>query len=121
MKPTMPPLLPELSARFSSAIEAAYGAEFAGIDPVIRRSQQAKFGDFQANAAMALGKRLGAPPRDVAARLVEAVDIADLAEPLEIAGPGFINIRLLPDTLAQALAEVATDDRMGIDTDVPTE
>src|SRR3954453_2128437 len=59
MKRIMPPLLPELSARFAAAIETAYGAEYAGTDPVIRRSQQAKFGDFQANAAMALAKRVG--------------------------------------------------------------
>src|SRR4051812_3534627 len=121
MKRTMPPLLPELSARFAAAIETAYGAEYAGTDPVIRRSQQAKFGDFQANAAMALAKRAGGSPRDVATRLVETVDIADLAEPLDIAGPGFINIRLRSEALARALAEAAADDRVCVEREIPTE
>src|SRR4051794_15298712 len=114
MTVTMPPLLPELAARFAAAIESAYGPEFAGADPVIRRSQQAAFGDYQANGAMGLAKRVGAAPREVAARLVEAVDIADLAEPPDIAGPGFINIRLRPEALAAALAESSADQRLGV-------
>src|SRR3954469_10162654 len=121
MTVTMPPLLPALAARFAAPIETAYGPEFAGTDPVIRRSQQAAFGDYQANGAMGLAKRVGAAPRDVAARLVEAVDVADLAEPPEIAGPGFINIRLRPEALAAALADAAAVDPVAVPQDIPTE
>src|SRR3954454_8152243 len=110
----MPPLPVELAARFTAAIEAAFGAEYAGTDPVLRRSQQPRFGDYQANAAMALGKRVGAPPRDVAARIVEHLDTADLVESTEIAGPGFINVHVRPDALAPALPEAASHDRLAV-------
>src|SRR4051812_4604841 len=55
------------------------------------------FGDYQCNAAMALAKRLGQKPRDVATALVNAIgDLNGLAEKVDIAGPGFINIFLAP-------------------------
>ena len=60
----------------------------------VRASQDPKFGDYQANCAMPLGKRLGKPPREVAAEIVGRLKIDDLCEPPEIAGPGFINLRL---------------------------
>ena len=53
---------------------------------MIRPSQDPKFGDYQANCAMPLGKRLGQPPRDVAAAIVDKIDITDLCQPPEIAG-----------------------------------
>jgi arginyl-tRNA synthetase len=56
-----------LAARFEPALVAAFGPEYAGVDPVIRPSQ---FADFQANVSLALAKRLGAKPRDVAQRVV---------------------------------------------------
>src|SRR4051794_41460448 len=110
----MPPLPVELAARFSAAIEAAFGTEYTGTDPVIRRSQQPQFGDYQANAAMALGKRVGAPPRDVAARIIEHLDVDDMCEPPEVAGPGFVNVRLRTGAISSALAEAAGDDRAGV-------
>ena len=66
----------------------------------VRASQDAKFGDYQANCAMPLGKQLGKPPREMAAEIVGRLNIADLCEPPEIAGPGFINLRLHNDWLA---------------------
>ena len=78
-------------------------------------SQDAKFGDYQANCAMPLGKRLGKPPREIAAQLVAALDVADLCEPPEIAGPGFINLRLKDDWLAEQLAATSADvERLGV-------
>ena len=67
-------------------------------------SQDAKFGDYQANFAMPLGKQLGKPPREIAAAARRRLDVADLCEPPEIAGPGFINLRLKDDWLAEQLA-----------------
>lgn len=107
----MPHPLQTLTARFSDAIEAAFGTEHAGADPVLRRSDRA---DFQANAAMALAKKVGQPPRDVAAAIVEHLQADDIAERTEIAGPGFVNVWLRPEVLAQALAEMAEDDRLGV-------
>ncbi len=81
----------------------------------IRRSQDAKFGDYQANMAMSLGKQLRRPPRDVAADIVARLDLADLCETPEIAGPGFINLRLKSDWLVERLATAIGDDRLGIE------
>ena len=106
--------LDDLLPRFSRAVEAAFGAEHAGADPVLRRSAQPKFGDYQANGAMALGKALDRNPREVATAIVEHLDLAGVAEPPEVAGPGFVNIRLLPDYLSAKASELARDERLGV-------
>lgn len=83
-----------LRNRFQCAIAAISGQPADAVDPQLRAAGDPKFGDYQCNAAMSLAKLLRAKPRDVAGKIVEAVDLAGVAEPLEIAGPGFINIRL---------------------------
>src|SRR5688500_3446250 len=88
-----------LAERFAAALGSAFGPEHASTDPVIRRSAQPQFGDYQANAAMALGKQLGKPPREIAAAIVENLDLADVCSTVEIAGPGFINLTLSDDFL----------------------
>ncbi len=100
-----------LATRLSEAIAAAFGSEYAGEDPVLRPSQHA---DAQANAAMALAKRVGQSPRDVAGAIVEHAALDDLVERTEIAGPGFINVWLRPSALAAAVATIASDVRAGI-------
>jgi len=75
--------------RVQAAIAHAFGEEFRETDPVIRPSQ---FADIQINAAMALAKRVGLPPRDAAARIVEALDLDGVCSLVEISGPGFINL-----------------------------
>ncbi len=65
-----------------------------------------RHGDFAVNAAMVLAKAAGKPPRDVAGQIVEAVRAVDAERDvasLEIAGPGFINVRLAPDLWLRAL------------------
>ncbi|MCC6677894.1 MAG: arginine--tRNA ligase [Phycisphaerales bacterium] len=97
-----------LGQRFRAAIAAAF-PEAADADPLITATKNTALGDFQSNAAMPLAKRVGKPPRDIAAAIVAKADIGDIAEPLtpaSIAGPGFINIRLRPDTLASYLAHI---------------
>ena len=100
-----------LTQRFQTAFAAAFGPEFADADPIIRPSQ---FADFQCNAAMGLAKRLGRKPRDIAADILAAVDLSDMAETPEIAGPGFLNIRLRTDWVAAQAAELAADERLGV-------
>ena len=99
-----------LQERFAAALAAMDDAP-ADADPVVRRSDRA---DYQANGAMALGKRMGQPPRKVAEAIVDRVDLADIALPLEIAGPGFINITLRDEFLARALAELRDDPALGV-------
>jgi arginyl-tRNA synthetase len=95
-----------LADRFRAAIAAAAPDAGAEADPLISPSRQANLGDFQSNAAMPLGKKLGKNPREIAQAIVARLDIADIAEPVtdkSIAGPGFINIRLRGDALANLL------------------
>lgn len=103
----------ELSLRVSRAIAAAF-PDAADAAPLVAQAQNAQFGDYQSNAAMGLGKKLGKKPREVAQAIVAALDLGDMLAPPEIAGPGFINLRLRPEFLAQALTAVAADDRLGV-------
>jgi len=103
-----------LNQRFLAALQAAFGEGVADADPMIRPAANPKFGDYQSNAAMPLAKRLGQPPRDVAAALIAKLDVADVCEPPEIAGPGFINLRLTETYLAKQAAAMADDERLGI-------
>lgn len=88
---------------------AAVAGEAA--DPVVRRSQRA---DFQADGALALARRLGCSPREIAADVVKAADLDDLCSGVDVAGPGFINLTLSGPVLARLLAESAADDRLGV-------
>ncbi|MGW7686724.1 arginine--tRNA ligase [Kribbella sp. NPDC054772] len=97
--------MPVLSTRLSVAAEAAFGTPY---DPELRSATKPEFGHFQSNLALRIGNAVGLPPREVAARLVEALEIDDLCERPEIAGPGFINLTLLPSTLAAAVNEPET-------------
>ncbi len=92
-----------LEAGFRDAIARATGLDAADADPMIRPAQNPDFGDFQSNAAMGLAKKLARKPRDLAGEIVDALDIDAIAESVEIAGPGFINIRLRAEALAAAL------------------
>ena len=90
-----------LPSLLSARIEAV-----AGIDPELRSATKPQFGHFQTNVALRLAKSEGQPPRDGARqRIVDPLDVADLCEPLEIAGPGFINFRLRSDVLAGAVTD----------------
>ncbi|MBQ7029123.1 MAG: arginine--tRNA ligase, partial [Thermoguttaceae bacterium] len=103
-----------IAQRFGKALEAI-GVEPGPYLELIRPSQDAKFGDFQANLAMPLGKKLGKAPRDVAAEIVANLDWNDWFEEPEIAGPGFINLKVKSERLAETLQKAATDDRLGVD------
>jgi arginyl-tRNA synthetase len=100
-----------LAERFAAALGAAFGEEYAGVDPVIRPSQ---FADFQANLALALAKRVGAKPRDVAARLLEHLDVEDMCDKPEVSGPGFVNLTLRAEWVAGQVQDLAADDRLGV-------
>ena len=86
----------------------------AGVDPELRPATRPQFGHYQTNVALRLANAEGRPPREVAARLVEQIDLADVCEPLEVAGPGFINLRIRADVLARVASDVLADDRAGI-------
>ena len=70
------------------------------VEPLVRQSGKPEFGDYQANGAMGAAKKLGMNPREFAQKILGNVNLDDIAEKLEIAGPGFINIFLNKDWLA---------------------
>jgi arginyl-tRNA synthetase len=104
----------QLKTQIESALVAAFGPELAGTDPVLVPTNNPKFGDYQVNVAMSLAKQLGQKPRDIAQAIVAKLDVAEIFETPEIAGPGFINLRFKPDYLNQRLTAIQQDDRLGI-------
>ncbi|MFW6133170.1 MAG: arginine--tRNA ligase [Planctomycetota bacterium] len=73
-----------------------------------------EFGDYQANGCMAAAKRAGGNPRQLAERVADAADLSDIAEPPQVAGPGFINITLRREFLEQHLGEAVSDPRLAV-------
>ena len=95
-----------LEERISAAMAAAGRKDCAAI---VRPATDPKFGDYQVNGVMALAKQLKTNPRKLAEEVVRNLDLSDLCEPPEIAGPGFINLRLRAEFTADALLEVNKD------------
>jgi arginyl-tRNA synthetase len=109
-------ILPALKSRFQKAIAGLLDdpVEIEKSLDLIRRSQDPKFGDYQANMAMPLGKKLGRPPREIAAEIIGRLDLADLCQTPDIAGPGFINLRVKDEWLVTRLTAAVNDDRLGV-------
>jgi len=105
----------ELEERISAAMQACMPG--AGICPaIVTTSTAPQFGDYQVNGIMPLAKKIKTNPRKVAEQVVAKVDVSDICEAPEIAGPGFINLRLKPDFVADRLLQIANDgERLGID------
>ncbi|HEY5820890.1 MAG TPA: arginine--tRNA ligase [Propionibacteriaceae bacterium] len=98
-----------LPSQLSARVETV-----AGIDPELRAATKPQFGHFQSNVALRLAKSEGVPPRQVATRIVAELDVDDLCEPPEIAGPGFINFRLKSSVLADFVTTQLADPAHGI-------
>ncbi len=102
-------------------IQDQFRAALTGLVPdvepyvaMIKATQDPKHGDYQANCAMSLAKTLGKKPRDIAEDIVKRLHLGNLLEKPEIAGPGFINLRLQPNLLAKQVQSIAADDRLGV-------
>ena len=93
---------------------AALGGEYVDADPLIAVSANVKFGDYQANLAMPLGKKLGRKPREVAQAIVDALEVDDICQSVDIAGPGFINLTLHDTFLSEQLQSMLGDERLGV-------
>jgi arginyl-tRNA synthetase len=101
-----------LSEKVSQALIAA-GAP-ADCEPQVRQSAKVQFGDYQANGVMAVAKKLGIAPRQLAEQVLTHLDLQGIASKTEIAGPGFINIFLDPAFLAQHVDAALKSDRLGV-------
>jgi arginyl-tRNA synthetase len=110
----MPTAIDQLKTQIESALITAFGPELAGTDPVLVPTTNPKFGDYQVNVAMSLSKRLGQPPRTIAQTILDNLDVSDLFETPEIAGPGFINLKFKAAYLNQQLAAMQRDNRLGV-------
>jgi arginyl-tRNA synthetase len=102
-----------LEARVAGAIAVVCGAAYPAR---VRAAADARFGDYQANGVMAAAKAVKTNPRQLAERVVAALEIGDMCEPPEVAGPGFINLRLKDSFLAERLLGMYRDaERLGVD------
>jgi arginyl-tRNA synthetase len=103
-----------LTTQLDRAIIAALGDDYAGTDPLLGLSSNPKFGDYQANMAMGLSKKLGQQPRAIAQSIVDNLDVAEVCESPQIAGPGFINFTVKPSYLTTQLQAMHLDSRLGV-------
>ena len=108
-------MIEELRNRFSATLAANFGEDFATADPLVVPASNPKFGDYQSNIALSLAKQLKQKPRAIAEQLVNNLDLSDICEPLEIAGPGFINITIKPEVIAKKLNQIQKDARLGVE------
>ncbi|MBA6230833.1 MULTISPECIES: arginine--tRNA ligase [unclassified Colwellia] len=101
-----------LSEKVSAAMVLAGLPE--GTNPAVSLSSRPNFGDYQANGVMGAAKKLKTNPRELATKVVEHLDLEGIADNIELAGPGFINIHLDKHWLAAQLAKMVNDEKLGV-------
>jgi arginyl-tRNA synthetase len=94
-----------LEERISAAMRVVSGQE--GCAALVRPATDPKFGDYQVNGIMPLAKKIKTNPRKLAQQVVENLEVSDICEEPEIAGPGFINLRLKPEFVTDRLFEIS--------------
>jgi arginyl-tRNA synthetase len=99
-----------LAKRLADALTAAKLPNAGELTP----ASDARFGDYQTNAALLLGKQRGENPRKIAEEILGRVDVGDLCEPPTVAGAGFINFTLRAEAVAKKAAELLQDERLGV-------
>ena len=102
-----------LEAHITEALQKAGAPE--GTPGLVGPATRPEFGDYQANGVMAAAKKLKINPRQLAEKVVAELEMDDLAEKVEIAGPGFINITLKGEWLAKRLEQALADERLGVE------
>ncbi|PAX59993.1 arginine--tRNA ligase [Brunnivagina elsteri] len=104
----------QLKSKVQQALVTAFGTEFAETDPILVPASNPKFGDYQANLSLSLSKKMGKQPRAIAIEIVDKLDVSDICETPEIAGAGFINLRLKTDYIEAQLNAIQADARLGV-------
>src|SRR5438034_2004165 len=99
-----------LAKKLSDALAAAGLSDAGELTP----ATDPRFGDYQTNAALVLGKQRGENPRELAEKIVSHLNVGDLCEPPLVAGPGFINFMLRPGAVAEKTASIMEDERLGV-------
>lgn len=104
----------QLKAKFQQALIAAFGSDYAEVDPMLVSASNPKFGDYQSNAALGLSKQLKQSPRAIAETIIQHLEIGEICLNPEIAGPGFINLIVKPEYLEKQINSIQRDTRLGI-------
>src|SRR5260221_14723002 len=107
-------LLKLLQQRFHEALTGLV-PDPAPYAALVKPAQDPKHGDYQANCAMSLAKVMGKQPRVVAQEIIDRLPLGDMLEKPEIAGPGFINLKLRADWIAARVQTMARDEHLGIE------
>ena len=102
--------MPDVSRILLERLQEAFDTVAPGADPVLRVSDRA---DFQANGALALAKQVGRSPQEVARQVVEAARLDDVCSEVDVSGPGFVNLTLRDDFIAEQTSVVSADPRLG--------
>jgi arginyl-tRNA synthetase len=103
-----------LKDQFNTAISAAFGSEYADVDPLIQAANPPHFGDYQANFALSLAKKMGKNPKQIAEQVVKQLESATFYDQIVISGPGFVNFSLANEFLQQQLQIITNDERLGV-------
>ena len=98
----------------SSLLESKLRVVLPDAEPRVTAATDARFGDYQTNAAMVLAKQQRTNPRQLAQQIIEKLEVSEMCEPPEVAGAGFINFRLKPEWLAERFTALASDPRLGV-------
>lgn len=105
--------LSEIKTRFATAL-SSYADDQASLLAMIKPAGNPEHGDYQANCAMPLGKKLNKPPREIADELIGKITLDDFCQSVDVAGPGFINLKLNDNWVKSRLAAALADERLGV-------
>ena len=106
----------KLKSQVNQVIQEAFKKSGIEHEPMsVSEATKPEFGDYQFNGAMALSKKLGKNPREIATDIIKNIDITSIISKAEIAGPGFINLWLNPEWIAKQCKGARSDDRLGVE------
>ncbi|MDJ0509711.1 MAG: arginine--tRNA ligase [Crocosphaera sp.] len=105
----------QLTQNFQDALVKSFGEDFKDIDPQVTTARDLRHGDYQANIALPLAKKLGKNPREIAGIIIENLSLDEVCEAPTIGGPGFINLKIKPSYLQNELTLLYNNPHLGIE------
>jgi arginyl-tRNA synthetase len=101
----------QLTRKFFGALAAAGFPPAGEVSP----ATDSRFGDYQSNAALVLGKQRGENPRKIADAIVANLEVNEISEQPSVAGAGFINFTLKREAVEKKIAGMLRDERLGVE------